>query len=577
MKKLLACLFLTFAAFAPAAEAAIYSGTVWEVRHAGATTQCGGFSAGISIKASNTDLAVSSGSNVNVSSAAYGFSSADVGRWLSVTSGTGFTVAAYKITAVSGGVATLSASPAAVSTTGGSYSIFWGIDYSQQNAANSATPNNSTTDAVTLGTAVITSASATFSNDIIGNVIYVAGGTGSITGACYQVTTYTSATSISVDRSTGLTTGTGATMNIGGAIGTWAWLATNIVSQNKAFVKADATYQISTGININADLGGGTNGGGIYGYKTTRGDGIVGSTNYPTLQGITTSSMTLLTMQNVMQPAYITFDCNSLSSCTCVNSNHGTISYNKCINYTNYGIFSNANGDDANISYNEVTAGQTGANSGIYSTGTTGNTMGAIIYGNNVHDGIGSGIETGSSNAALVANLITNMSGASSDCVTANNASLIYGNTLYNCGRYGVNFNNHNAIQNNIIVGMGSYGIFSSSNWAANPLWDGNAYYNNSSGNRNGADNTTISSGVNAGINPYINAHDIQLTASPFVNASTGNFSLNSTAGGGASIRGMGVPTSWPGNSLTTSAPSMGVSTPSCSAGSGSCSVIFAQ
>jgi hypothetical protein len=94
-----------------------------------------------------------------------------------------------------------------------------GTDYSQQNSANSGGSNSSTTDAVTNGTTTITSATASFTSAIVGNIIYIAGGTGSITGNWYQVVTYTNATTIVVDRSTGLTTGTGATMNIGGALG----------------------------------------------------------------------------------------------------------------------------------------------------------------------------------------------------------------------------------------------------------------------------------------------------------------------------------------------------------------------
>lgn len=62
---------------------------------------------------------------------------------------------------------------------------------------------------------------------------------------------------------------------------------------------------------------------------------------------------------------------------------------------------------------------------------------------------------------------------------------------------------------------------------------------------------------INA-VSPYANVFDVILTADPFVSKSTNDFRLNTTAGGGAACRGHGVPTSWPGNSLTTSAPDMG-------------------
>ena len=49
-----------------------------------------------------------------------------------------------------------------------------GTDYSQQNAANSAGSDISTTDVVATGVATITSATASFTSAIVGNVIYLA-------------------------------------------------------------------------------------------------------------------------------------------------------------------------------------------------------------------------------------------------------------------------------------------------------------------------------------------------------------------------------------------------------------------
>jgi hypothetical protein len=91
-----------------------------------------------------------------------------------------------------------------------------GTDYSQQNAKNTAGSNISTTDAVAVGTGVITSATAAFTAAIVGNVIYLQGGTGALAAGWYQVITFTSATSITVDRN--VAAGTGITMNIGGAL-----------------------------------------------------------------------------------------------------------------------------------------------------------------------------------------------------------------------------------------------------------------------------------------------------------------------------------------------------------------------
>ena len=55
---------------------------------------------------------------------------------------------------------------------------------------------------------------------MIGNIAYVAGGTGSVVGNWYQITGQSTGVSITVDRSTGLSAGTGVTINIGGALAT---------------------------------------------------------------------------------------------------------------------------------------------------------------------------------------------------------------------------------------------------------------------------------------------------------------------------------------------------------------------
>lgn len=88
-----------------------------------------------------------------------------------------------------------------------------GTDWSQQAAA-----QYSVTDGVTNGTTTITSATANFGVDVVGNWIYVAGGTGSVVADWYEITSRTNSTTIVVDRSTGLTAGTAVTLKIGGAL-----------------------------------------------------------------------------------------------------------------------------------------------------------------------------------------------------------------------------------------------------------------------------------------------------------------------------------------------------------------------
>lgn len=116
-----------------------------------------------------------------------------------------------------------------------------GTDWSQQDAA-----QYSVTDGVTAGTTTITSATANFGTDVVHNLIYVQGGTGSVVAGWYEITARTNSTTITVDRSTGLTTGTGVTLKIGGALASPGLAAViAAVSDMKVWIKS-GTYNIST-------------------------------------------------------------------------------------------------------------------------------------------------------------------------------------------------------------------------------------------------------------------------------------------------------------------------------------------
>ena len=547
MKKLLVLAFLLIAS---AAQAAIPAGAVWEVRTAGSDTQGGGFVGGITSKATGTDLVVAAGSNVQVSSVSYGFTSADVGRWITVTAGTGFTVGSYNIISVTTGVATLSASPAAVSTTGGSFTIYYGLDYSQQNAKNTVGSNISTTDAVTAGTTTLVSATAAFTADIVGNIVYISGGTGSITGGWYEVTAYTNATTVTLDRSTGLTAGTGATLNIGGALATPTAAALLATQYNIVYIKG-GPYVITAGINFTgSNLT-------VIGYTTTRNDG-----GQATIQGSTNTGLSLITAQYV-SIYNITVDCNSLGTCTAFEVPNSIINNCKAKNYSSFGIHEFGSSINGTISNNEVTGGTTSSAVGIYASASTGYFSPFIVFNNYVHDGQGIGITTGSGNISY--NVIANQTGTNAHCINAGGTPLlVYGNTAYNCAGSGINvgstFSTRNlqTVTNNILVNNGAYGINGNSNVPAGPNFDGNAFYGNTSGTTHLLNDTTCTSSDNSCQQVYVYTKNVIMTGSPFVNAGSGNFALNTTAGAGGALRGVGLPQAWPGLAGTTSYPSFG-------------------
>lgn len=138
-------------------------------------------------------------------------------------------------------------------------------------------PQYSVTDGVTNGSTTITSASANFGTDVVGNVVYVQGGTGSVAAARYQIISRTNATTIVVDRSTGLTAGTGVTLKVGGALATPGGAAAiaQLANGHRIWWKYDASaYACSTstagpaGPILFAD----NNAVALMGYDVTRGD-----------------------------------------------------------------------------------------------------------------------------------------------------------------------------------------------------------------------------------------------------------------------------------------------------------------
>ena len=533
IKNLLTVLFVLLLAIQPA-WAGISTTVIFEGRAThGSNTNGGGFVVGVLSKSSANYLVVSGTSNVLVSSSTYGFTSADVGRWLKVTSGTGWQTGYFQIKSVATGVATLGMSPAAISTTGGHFTVYYGLDYSQQNSKNTTGSNISTTDLVTAGTAIVTSATASFTQDIVGNVVYIAGGTGSITGGWYEVTGYTSATSVTVDRSTGLTTGTGATLNVGGALQTLAGIASavNGLIQSTVYLKAEATYAVSGAVTLNN----------IIGYTSVRGDN-----GKATIQDTSTASITVLNGTGYQPTASnLLVDCNSNASTT------GMASFQVAFNnkVTNCAVYSINGGG---LAYNNETTGElSGCSGGINDT---------TVINNNVHDGQCAGVSGG----ILFGNTIVNRTGSSTDGIDESNYqnAIVIGNTVYNSGRYNLNTTyGANVVLNNIFVSSGSNQWYNNENnfgyvsQQSSTLIDGNAYYNS------GALPNVVIGAEDIGWF-YVNSHDVSLSGSPFVNASSGNFALNNTVGSGALVRNTGVQSIVPGLSTTSNYTSYGAVQP---------------
>lgn len=395
-----------------------------------------------------------------------------------------------------------------------------GTDYSQQNAAQYALTNG-----VTNGTTTIATVSA--AADMVGNIVYVAGGTGAITGGWYQVTAQSLGVSITVDRSTGLTAGTGVTLNVGGALASLAQLFTNFtVVGMTAYIKATATYSISTGLSANTATTT-TNVNRVVGYTTTRTDqGRV------TIQG--TAAITMLSVSTAgWSFENFIIDGNSATATNGINlTGQARLSSVTVKNLSGYGITSNNAGVN---NFDRVEVSGCGATAGISQI------VGSLVLNEcYIHDNTVNGISNGGTALAVVNCVVESNSGATSDGIDFGNVAslMVVGSVFYNNGRDGVRFSGggfpgrSNIIVNNIFDSNGGYGVNDVGGTVKLiSVVRNNAFRNNTSGQTPG----------------FVMLNAVTLTSIPFTDAPNGDFTLNNIAGAGAACRAAGSPGSFIG------------------------------
>lgn len=394
-----------------------------------------------------------------------------------------------------------------------------GTDWSQQDTA-----QYSVTDGVTAGTTTITSATANFGTDVVGNIMYVQGGTGSVVAGWYQITARTNSTTITVDRSTGLTAGTGVTLKIGGALASPGITnAISLVSGNIVYIKYNASPYVITTASTGVS-GGCINGGsGITyaGYDSTRAL-YQTSFNRPTLQlnsGVSTATIIGGT-NNTSYIQGLILDGNSQTTSVGV-LNSGEFFYCKAIGCTSRGLSQNSPGRGA--FYCEVANCTFAANNiGISQSFT---------YSCVVHD-----CTTSGSNIFVFAS-----GGTYINCIAYNITTgdgFGGGGTCVNCVAYNcVNgFNAHNSFMlllNNVAENNTGYGFRINSSSGGITLFNC-ASYNNISGR----------SVANSGRLQDIGA--ITGSGSFFTNAASADFTINNTAGAGALLKDTAFPTTFP-------------------------------
>jgi hypothetical protein len=412
-----------------------------------------------------------------------------------------------------------------------------GTDWTLQDAA-----QYSVTDAVTNGTTTITSATANFGTDVVGNILYIQGGTGSVTAGWYEITSRTNSTTIVVDRSTGLTAGTGCTLKIGGALASPGQAAGAKVEGNDVFIKA-GTYTLST---TSTNVAGGPVNETTHGVDTSDTTWWVGYDTNRTrfnadasrpvilVPGAGVSSITIFTV-NARNVAIRNIDVDGASKTAIrgfdIAAAFGTTRVESCkgSNCTNSAFFVGA-------STQLFRCQATGCSTEPAFRGSGGD---GKLFWCEAHDNTVTGFMLAGADYCVDCISESN-SGASSDGFIFANASAIsatlIGCTSYNNGRHGVyfnaSFNRGDTAINCVAEGNGGYGFYSGGSLNDAVVMINCSGYNNVSGNY---DNANLPNVVNFQA----------LSGSPFTSAASADFSPNNLANAGASIRGSSFPTTF--------------------------------
>lgn len=403
-----------------------------------------------------------------------------------------------------------------------------GTDRSQQNSPQVAIDNSTITTSITTNVITFTGNTYTVLAGDVGNVVQMLTGT-NVTPAFYRITSVSAGLngSWTVDSNV-VTSGTttNATGNMGGALASPGKAAGAMVSGNVMWV-ASGTYTISS---ASANVAGGVvtlptgvaaNLTEMIGYGSSRGDGGT----KPVLQAGTISSFTILTQSNAdVHLENLTVDCNSKATSTGANVSANSVRLYKC-------KFMGATVRSATCTSSAQMIGCEATTCSSLSVASF-----PIMAYCWIHDNTGVGVIQNTTNNNSISNcLITNNTGASSDGLQLNGTCcLVLNNTIYGNGRDGIRITGNNTqlytVANNIITNNGGFGVNATAVTDATKLYN-NAFIANTS---NQVNTTSAITAANV-------FGSITLTVSPYTNAAGNDFSLNNTAGGGASCRAAGL------------------------------------
>lgn len=395
-----------------------------------------------------------------------------------------------------------------------------GTDFSQQDAAQQAY-----TDIVIGGTTTqLTSAAHPFAASSVGNIINITGGTGCTTGR-YEVVSIATNT-ITMDRSVGTAAST-CTGNLGGSLQTIATAFGAMVANNIVHVKS-GTYTQTTTLTGVCSMG-------LNGFATTHYDNgtaplITTATNSTVLYKLGTGGSCQWLVNNVNFSNTASVRDKGLvgnGSGGAGRVNNVVITRSTLDGFTN--ALEDTSGLGLSLEYVELKNGTIAINAG--------NTTAISCWSCYIHDftSASGAVQVAFANNPATFSFMNSVISANNVGIAAYQNLFMLNSSVANNSGDGVAISIGNIFSSNTIYyGNGGKGINVSgfvAGWPATGGGCNNAFGSNTGGN--------YSSGI-AGFG------EITLTASPFTSST--NFTLNSTAGGGAALKAAGCVTSITGS-----------------------------
>lgn len=454
----------------------------------------------------------------------------------------------YQGVQVNGSNFTRSSTPASTVAAGPQNATALGTDRSQQVAFQTFIDNSTITTSIAANVITFTGYSPGAAD--VGNVVWMLTGT-NVTAGPYFITSFSATTWTVAGGATLPTSGTttNATGYMGGAFATPGMAAGAAISGNVIWLRAGTyTCTSSAGGNGAAVVPSLASGAAaaytqLRGYQTTRGDDPSPSSgNQPVIAtSVATGTYTMVTTSTDGRVRCVTVDASGGAGATAI---------------TGISLSTNS---EALLCLVKSTSGSgiiaSNSNTTCMRCGVT-SASGTAAFNTGVQSGIQfvdceawsctcPGFSVSGSFATFEGCIAASCTGGTTDGFVLGSGTKCLRCVSYASGRYGFSVSSANAVsvefKNCIASFNGNYGYGTTTAAVdAGVIFQTSASYDN--GGNSSVSTAITSQYLAANFDPDQFVGFVNLTADPFTNAASGDFSLNTTAGGGASLRAAGFP-----------------------------------